>query len=202
MISILCLAIIVWIIFSLRQDAPITNIDSTNTTIIAFGDSLVYGVGSTPAHDFISLLSAKIGQPIINLGVSGDTTRKGLVRIDEVTAQKPRIVILLLGGNDYLQKIPQDETFTNLATIIEKIHSSGSAVLLLGVRGGLLRDTYADRFAEFAKEQRVGFVPNILDGLITDTRYMSDAIHPNDIGYAKIAEKIEPVLQRMLRGEN
>ncbi|MGB2580416.1 MAG: arylesterase, partial [Minisyncoccia bacterium] len=50
------------------RNENITNYPSKGTDIIAFGDSLVVGVGSTNANDFVSLLSQKIGMPIINLG--------------------------------------------------------------------------------------------------------------------------------------
>jgi acyl-CoA thioesterase I len=199
LLIIIAFALVTWIAYAVFDKTTVRNIDSPNTTIVAFGDSLVHGVGATPGNDFISLLSARIGQPIINLGISGDTTRKGLARVQEVTAFKPRIVILLLGGNDYLQKIPKEETFSNLSAIIKEIHASGSAVLLLGVRGGLLRDTYGSDFKDFAKAHEVAFVPNVLDGLIGNQELMSDTIHPNDAGYIKIADKVEPILQKLLQ---
>ena len=194
---ILCIGII----FFFNRQLPIRNLDSSGTTIVAFGDSLIYGVGATQGHDVISLLSQKIGQPIINKGVSGNTTADGLARIDLVLADNPKIVILLLGGNDYLRKVPLGTTFANLGTIIEKIHAHGSAVLLLGVRGGLLRDTYGSHFEELAEKYQTGFVPNVLDDLIGTPELMADTIHPNDKGYIKMADKIEPVLKRMLRGD-
>ena len=194
---ILCIGII----FFFNRQLPIRNLDSSGTTIVAFGDSLIYGVGATQGHDVISLLSQKIGQPIINKGVSGNTTADGLARIDLVLADNPKIVILRLGGNDYLRKVPLGTTFANLGTIIEKIHAHGSAVLLLGVRGGLLRDTYGSHFEELAEKYQTGFVPNVLDDLIGTPELMADTIHPNDKGYIKMADKIEPVLKRMLRGD-
>jgi lysophospholipase L1-like esterase len=180
------------------RSGPITNLKSSGTTIVAFGDSLVRGVGASEGNDFISLLSARVGEPIINLGVSGNTTEAALQRLDTLWEHDPKIVIVLLGGNDYLRRVPIDQTFANLDTIIDDIHAHGSAVLLLGVRGGLLRDTYNDRFAEFAKQKEVGFVPNILDDIIGDDELMSDTIHPNDKGYKKVADKIAPVLTKML----
>jgi len=71
------------------------------------------------------------------LGVPGDTTADGLARMSELNAYKPKVVLLLLGGNDYLKRIPQEQTFANLAAIIKDIQSRGAIVLLLGVRGGL-----------------------------------------------------------------
>ena len=58
--------------YSYFHESPIRNKDSTGTTIVALGDSLVQGVGSTAGKDFVSLLAERIGLPIANLGVSGD----------------------------------------------------------------------------------------------------------------------------------
>lgn len=167
--------------------------------IVAFGDSLVAGYGATSGKDFISLLSARIGEPIINMGVPGDTTTDGLARIDDVIAREPRAVILLLGGNDFLRKVPRNQAFANLKAIIQKLQASGARVLLLGVRGGLLADNASSDFKKLARETGVEFVPDVLDGLFADSRYMYDSIHPNDAGYAKVAERVYPALAKILR---
>lgn len=166
--------------------------------IVAFGDSLVAGHGAGWNKDFVNQLEDRIGLDIVNLGVNGDTTALALERIDAVTDKDPSVVIILLGGNDYLRKVPIDETFSNLGKIIDIIEADGGRVLLLGVRGGLLRDIFEERFEEFAKSKDVEFVPNVLDGLIGKKELMSDAIHPNNAGYAIIADKVEPVLRDML----
>lgn len=158
--------------------------------IIAVGDSLVAGYGATAGHNFVSLLSRRIGIPITNHGVSGDTSGQVLERIGEALEGKPDVVILLVGGNDALQKIPKEKTFQNIATIIEAAQGEGSAVVLIGVQGGIIGDKYQDQFDELAEKYQTAYVPDILDGLIGDSRYMSDYIHPNDKGYEKIAEKI------------
>ena len=189
----------VWFFFFRSNEPEILNKNSKGTTIVAFGDSLIYGVGSTEGNDFVSLLSQRIGQPIINLGVNGNTTSDGLARISKALDKDPKIVILLLGGNDYLKKVPIEKTFENLDLMVKAIQKQGSMVLLLGVRGGLLADIFADKFEEFAETHKVAFVPNVLDGLIAKNKYMSDAVHPNDAGYKEIADKVEPVLKDLLK---
>jgi len=177
----------------------ITNYPSKGTDIIAFGDSLVVGVGSTNENDFVSLLSQKIGLPIINLGHSGDTTIDGIERINELDDYNPKVVILLLGGNDHLKKISVTDTHKNLAVLIENIQSRGAVVLLLGVRGGLFNDRFDTEFEKLRNTYNTAFVPDVLDGLFGNAKYMSDPIHPNDIGYKIIAGRVYPVLTGIIK---
>lgn len=182
-----------------RGEAKITNYPSQGTDIIAFGDSLIEGVGASQGSDFVSVLSKRIGKPIVNLGVSGDTTTQGLARIQELDEYSPKVVLLLLGGNDAIQKISQEQTFENLSNIIQEIQKRGAVVLLLGVRGKVLSDPYESEFKKLASTYDTAYVPNVLDGLFGNREYMSDTVHPNDAGYAKIAERIEPVLKKLLQ---
>ena len=188
----------IWFMF-FREKREIVDHPVTGENIIFFGDSLVEGVGATPGSDMTSILSRKIGGQIINAGQSGDTTQTALVRLDkDALLKNPRIVIVLLGGNDALSKIPASETFTNLRAIIDNIHEQGAAVLLLGIRGGLLNDVYKKQFKRLSKEKKVSYIPDIFDGVFNHPDLMSDYIHPNDRGYANMAERVEPVLRKML----
>lgn len=187
---------LVW--FFVTRGPDITNLNSSGTSIVAFGDSLIYGTGASKGNDLVSLLSRSTGTAIKNLGVPGNTTADALSRIDEVTANDPRIVILLLGGNDYLRGVPADQIFTNLGKIITALQEDGAAVLLLGVRGGIFTDSFAERFEELAVTYKTGFVPDVLNGLLGKSAYMADAVHPNDAGYQEIAARVEPVLREML----
>jgi len=186
-------------IFLFNSEDTIVNYPSSGSNIIAFGDSLIEGVGANEGSDFISLLASEIDTPIVNSGVSGNTTRDGLVRLKEdVLTQNPKIVIISLGGNDYLKRVPKDETFENLETIITQIQEEGAIVLLLGVRGGILRDNYEKNYRKTAEELGAGYVENILDDIIGVSSLMSDALHPNDAGNKLVADKILPVLKELL----
>ncbi len=179
--------VLVWVGF--RQD-PIKNYPPKNSTVVAFGDSLVHGEGATLGNDFVSLLGQKLGRPIVNLGVNGDTTADGVRRLPELLAYDPGTVILLLGGNDTIKRIPKDTTEENLETIIETLQKSSVVVVLLGVRGGILGDPKKDMYESLSDTYQIPYLPNVLDDLFGKQEFMSDGVHPNDAGYAIIADRV------------
>lgn len=192
-----CILLSAYVLF-FQGSSAVTNVPSSGTRVVAFGDSLVEGVGANPGNDFVSVLSRNLDEPIVNLGHRGDTTRDALARINEVLEQDPKIVLVLIGGNDYLQRIPEAETFANLEHIIQTIHESGSAVLLLGIRGGILRDNFKSEFAALTKKHNTAYVSDVLDGLLGNHQLMTDSVHPNDAGYQIIAERVQPQLEALL----
>jgi acyl-CoA thioesterase I len=172
---------------------------TAGTSVVAFGDSLVAGRGARSGRDFVSVLSQHLGVPIINAGHSGDTTRAALARLrSDVLSRDPRVAIVLLGGNDYLRRVPIDETCANLTTIVDELRSRGAAVVLVGVSVGLLSDPYAGRYEALSQQTQAAFVPDILGGIMGRGDLMSDAIHPNEQGYEIIADRLEPVLRELL----
>lgn len=166
---------------------------------IAFGDSLTVGYGASPGNDYPTLLSQRLGIPIQNLGVAGDTTGAAWSRIDAALQLRPRVVLLCLGGNDGLQQISASEMISNLSRIIDAFQQAGSFVVVIGVHSAsLLRDTNASRFEKLAKEKQAFYVPDILDGVLGSPSLMSDQVHPNDEGYKAIAERLEKILRPLL----
>lgn len=196
---ILLVGLIVFGFLYFSRTTPITNYPSKGTDVVAFGDSLVEGAGSTEGNDFVSLLSKKIGEPIINLGHSGDTTEEGIARMGELDEYHPKVVLLLLGGNDHLRQIPVPDTHKNLAVLIENIQARGAVVLLLGVRGGLFNDRFGKEFENLRDTYHTAFVSDVLGGLFGNSEYMSDSVHPNDLGYGMIADRIYPILVSVLK---
>jgi len=196
--AIIAIAIAIIVIFS--KDETIVDRPEQGSTIVAFGDSLVTGYGlATPDTGFVSLLSKRLGVEIINAGENGDTTATGLARVNDIVRHDPKMVIVLLGGNDALRRVPVEQTFSNLGKIIDSIHAQGAAVILVGVKGSLFGDKYDDEFKNLAREKQVNFVPNILSGLFGHPDLMTDQIHPNAAGHVIMADRIELVLVKLLK---
>jgi acyl-CoA thioesterase I len=126
---------------------------------VAFGDSLTEGVGATEGNDYPALLGRKLGISIRNLGKSGETASDGLSRLEGIAGIEPRVVLLCFGGNDSLNQQSREQTFLNLARMIDRLHQVGSFVVLIGIRSASLRDHNENHFAKLAREKRVLYVP-------------------------------------------
>lgn len=187
-------------IWSLRSGTPDAAKPTAGEQVIAFGDSLVEGVGASTGHDVVSLLSARVGVPIVNAGRSGDTTGRALARLDSaVLSRSPRVVIVVLGGNDVLRRVAHEETFANLDAIVGRIRGRGAAVILVGLSVGVFTDAYGSGYENLARRTSSGLVPDVLAGILGHPDLMADHIHPNDRGYRMMADRIEPVLRDLLK---
>jgi acyl-CoA thioesterase-1 len=178
----------------------VKNRDSRGTNIIAFGDSLTAGHGAREGEDYPSRLGARIGREVINTGASGDTTAMALSRIErDVLSLDPKLVIVGLGGNDFLQSVPLTTTEANLRTIVRRIQERGAMVILLGYRFPSLQNNYEKMYERIASEEECLLVPDLLDGILTDPSLKSDEIHPNARGYAILAERVEPAVNKLIK---
>jgi acyl-CoA thioesterase-1 len=170
--------------------------------IAAFGDSLTEGTGVEPGQAWPARLGTILGVPVDNFGRAGDTTASGLARLDEVLDAQPRLVIVGLGGNDFLRRVPREETERNLAAIVGRLQDGGAAVVVLGMNIGLFTDEYSPICARVAKRTGAWLIPEVLDDVLDDpSNRQDDRIHPNAAGHRlmaeRIAEGLKPLLERM-----
>jgi acyl-CoA thioesterase-1 len=167
--------------------------------IIAFGDSLVLGVGTTSGNNFVSLLSQRLSVDIRNSGLPGDTTGTALSRLNNsILSRRPRLVIVLLGGNDLAQAVPMAQRVSNITSIAQQIRATGAAVVLVGLTVNATLDPFGGALPGVATQTSSSFVPGVLDGFYGDPAYMADSSHPNNAGHKIMADRIEPVLRAAL----
>ncbi len=169
----------------------IKNLDSRGSSIVCLGDSVTYGYGAERGEDYPSALKKFVSVPVINAGVDSDTTAKGLVRIESsVLDKKPFLVIVEFGANDFLEKVPREDTLANMKEIVRRIQEHGAMVAIVDISAGMLFNEYRAAFQKIAKETGSLFIPNILSGIITNPGLKSDFVHPNAKGYSLIAQRI------------
>jgi lysophospholipase L1-like esterase len=165
--------------------------------IICFGDSLTYGTGADKDMDYPSQLSKMIGRPVINAGVSGDTTASARQRLErDVLFKAPDAVLITLGGNDLKNGVARDRAFENLRIIVNSIQNTGAGVIIGGIKFPIRDRGFGSAYRKLAEDTGAILIPNIFEGIMGNRKLMSDPIHPNGAGYKLIAERFyEAMLQ-------
>jgi acyl-CoA thioesterase I len=180
-------------------------------TILAYGDSLISGYGLPDADGFPAQLERAlaadgIAAEVVNAGVAGDTSAGGLARLDWTLGEGARVVILELGGNDGLRGLDPAATEANLDAILTELAARKIAVLLAGMRAPRnLGPDYVEAFdaiyPRLAAKHGVALDPFFLAGVALDPDLnQPDGIHPNAAGAAAIAQRLAPLLERMIAG--
>jgi acyl-CoA thioesterase-1 len=182
---------------------------TAGSTIVALGDSLTAGFGLPPGQGFAEQLQKALRARghdvnVIDAGVSGDTSRGALARLDWSVPVDADAVIVELGANDALRGLDPAITRKALSDIVKRLKARGQPVLLAGMRAPPnLGDDYAAEFdaiyPELAAVEKVLLYPFFLDGVAADpTLNLADGIHPSADGIARIVEKILPSVEALL----
>ena len=166
-----------------------------DAVILAFGDSITYGTGAGVGESYPVRLEQMLQRHVVNSGVPGETTAEGLRRLPLVLNEiRPQLMILCLGGNDFLRHLDADQTQDNLRQMIVLAKQRHVPVVLVGVpRLGLLLKT-APMYSQLAKDMKVPLVEDVLEDVLSDPSRKSDYIHPNALGYNELAQAIAQVL--------
>ena len=100
--------------------------------VLAFGDSITFGTGAGEEESYPAVLARMIGRKVVNAGVPGDVTAGGLTRLPDVLdREKPLIVIICLGGNDFLRRMNKHETTANIPQIVHVARQKDAALVLI-----------------------------------------------------------------------
>lgn len=189
----------VWALWPSPTPGPAaTGSPSADPTIVFLGDSITHGHRLSRDVAFPHRLGQALGVPAINAGVSGDTTEGGLRRIErDVLAHRPRLVVVALGVNDALGRVPPEATVANLRAITQRVRAQGAAVVLLHTAvPGVVGDGYRGALREIARTEGATLVEDFLEGVVPAHTY--DGLHPNEHGQALLAERLLSVLRQAL----
>lgn len=171
------------------------------TVVVALGDSITYGTGASQGQDYPQLLSGISEWRVVNAGVPGDTAQQAGRRLPGLLAEhRPELVIVELGGNDFLRKRPEPDVKRDLLAIIDEIQATGALVVLVAVprlsllRAGMgaLRDSSI--YAEMAEARGILLVPEVLSDVLSQDHLRADQIHPNAQGYQVLAKGLAGAL--------
>jgi acyl-CoA thioesterase-1 len=173
-----------------------------DSVVLALGDSITHGTGAEPAAAYPAQLAALTGWHVVNGGVPGDTAAQALERLPALLAEhRPALVIVSLGGNDFLRRVAPAETDTALRSVVARTREAGAQVLLVAVPqpsltaaiGAGLSDhpLYARLADELALPLHAGGWARVLG----DAQLRSDQIHANAEGYRVFAEGLAATLR-------
>ena len=183
---------------------------SSGSPTVFLGDSL------TEFSEWNELL----GAPVLNRGISSDTTLDVLNRLDPVLALHPTAIYLMIGTNDGLKRSTVDEAAERYRQILDTIRkgsprtriymqsllpvlSSGSYTRSLGPnRAGRLNPWIVEmngRIKNYADGKSIFYI-NVHDALLQDNelapRFTIDGIHLSGAGYLAWKEQVQPLLGR------
>lgn len=189
---------------------------NADTTILALGDSLTQGYGLPREQGFVPQLEAWLKArghevTLINGGVSGDTTRGGLSRVDWSLTPEVDAMIVTLGGNDVLRGLDPAETRKNLDGILAAGQAKGVGMLVVGLAasgnyGPDYKRDFDAIYPELSEDYGTLYEPSFFAGLMGDgddparaMKYMqADGIHPGPEGVALIVEQIGPRVEELI----
>ena len=174
-----------------KKDSDIQTLHPQNS-ILAFGDSLTYGYNAKPTESYPSVLSTMTGLNVINAGISGDTSKDGLRRLEKYLEDPSiKLMILCFGGNDMMQKISVTLLKNNLKTMIQMAKAKSIDVLLISIPNlTLFGLSPLSLYEDISNEENVPLLSGLLADILSTPSLKSDQIHPNALGYRKMAEKI------------
>lgn len=90
--------------------------------------------------------------------------------------------------------ISREETYANIRSIITDVQSTGAVTILVGFDNTFYNDSIEANYRDIAEDTGSLYVEDIYDDIFGRPSRMSDLIHPNDIGYEIIADRIgEPL---------
>ncbi|HEY0456821.1 MAG TPA: GDSL-type esterase/lipase family protein, partial [Verrucomicrobiae bacterium] len=170
--------------------------------IVLLGDSITQGWG-----DDFSLWFP--GLKIANRGISGDTTRGVLIRLEDVTSLDPKAIILLIGTNDLEEKATPDQIAANLKLILAELARANAKTPII------LCQVFPSSAAKSRSSAQIKQINQLYAQAVKGNTQVTlletwplfadakgdaipaefpDLLHPNLKGYAKWAAALRPIL--------
>lgn len=176
---------------------PLGRVVPAGSVVLALGDSLTFGTGATPETSYPAVLAALSGWQVVNAGVPGDTSAQALARLPELLQEhRPALVLVSIGGNDLLRRLPEADTRAAVQRICELARGAGAQVLLLAVPRPSVASAFVGSlsdhpmYAEISAALKVPLHAQGWAGVLADEALRADPLHANARGYAQMARAV------------
>ncbi len=183
-----------------------TQRDTDRGAVVFVGDSITQGWNER-------LAAAFSGMKVANRGISGDTSRGVLLRLEEdVLALQPRAVVLLIGTNDIEEGARPDVIEHNVRLILAALrnHDPRMPVVLCQVFPSSVTKRRAVPVIKETNARLLALVKNDPQVTTLDTYTLwadadgnapiaefPDLLHLNDAGYTRWASALRPVFETL-----
>lgn len=159
-------------------------------THVFFGDSLTRA--DYLEHGFVDILAERWRDVhVLNYGVNGDTAGDLLDRVDEVVAERPDWVWLMIGTNDCGWGVPVDQYAGDLANLVSLL-SPARVVLITPTASMFYRGANAPYVGAVKELAALKSLPVIdFAAAIEDSYYGPDGLHWNEAGHRRLAEMVD-----------
>jgi len=184
--------------------------DDTRPRIVCFGDSLTAGYGTDADQAYPDFLQTELDHKgysyrVVNAGVSGNTTKDGVERLQSVLAMKPAIIVVEFGGNDGLRGLRIADTRANLDKIVSTLTASRTKVVMAGITlppdyGPDYIRQFNETYSILASKYHVPLFPFLLKGVFgVDGMMQADRTHATAQGNKVVAENVLTLIQPLLK---
>lgn len=201
---------------AIPEAAPSTPAPNATTAIdkrplvVCFGDSLTAGYGTDLGQSYPDYLQKDLDAEgynyrVVNEGISGNTTKDGVNRLDSILALKPAVVVVEFGGNDGLRGLRIEDSRTNLDKIVATLKDSGAKVVLAGITlppdyGPDYINQFNSTYAMLAAKYHVPLLPFLLNGVFGVSGMMqADRTHATSDGNKVVARNVLPLITPLLK---
>ncbi|MDP2033391.1 MAG: GDSL-type esterase/lipase family protein [Polaromonas sp.] len=171
-------------------------------TLLCLGDSLTFGYGAAAGTAYPAQLEALTGYTVQNAGINGDTSEGALGRLPALLAgNAPGLVLLSIGGNDFLRKWPEERTRAALTQLVQTAAASTQVVLIAQPRPELMAAALGSLndhplYATVAEATGVPLFEGGWSHVLSRAELRSDQIHANSEGYKVFAERLAGWLRK------
>lgn len=172
------------------------------SVVLALGDSITAGFGVAPGEAWPDLLASQTGWLVVNGGISGDTSGGALDRLPALLEEHgPALVLVALGGNDMLRRLPEEATIDNLGQILDMVKAHGAKPVLLATpRPSAISAVFqnlsaAEFYRQVADGRQVPLIEDAIADVLSDPQLKGDPLHPNAAGHVQLSQKIFEALR-------
>lgn len=179
-----------------RSAPPKSQTLASDATLLCLGDSLTFGFGAAAGASYPARLEQLSGHVTQNAGVNGDTAEGALARLPALLqANTPGLVLVSIGGNDFLRRLPLERTRAALTQLVQTAQSGAQVVLIAQPQPSLAAATLGALqdhpvYAEVAGDTGALLFEGGWSYVLSRAGLRSDQIHANAEGYGVFAERL------------